>query len=555
MIRHYLTFAHEARLLHRHLAGGEIDGFWMQEKDRAVLSVKGVDQFQGVELSVDLRFGYALPLREIHPPKKNRIDLMPSIVGRTILEVDVDPEERALRIALSKGGELVVPFYGPGGGNLLRLRKGELVESLRSVEGAYDSILLRREVEEVEKGVDDMPGDLSLLKGTMRIDRRLGPRLVKEGIFRLGLDPNRLVEDATNEERTALLRTVRELYDQAAESREYTLYLREGEVVFSLIRLQSLEESGEYERTDMADLPEAIRHARALYFRTERHRILRGRLLSTLKKEISKLERGLAHASDTEGHLARGQAWEDEANLILANLHQIKRGEDRATLSDWEGNERTVKLDRKLTPAENADRYFRKARGSRMEAERGAKRAEEIAPRLEKLREKYRRAEELDTIEQTEELERLAVGVVKNDADRSKQKGKQGEEREDRFRRFVVDGGVEVYVGKNAKNNDELTGRFARPNDVWLHARGTSGSHVVMRWNNPGENPPRRSLEESAMIAAYYSGARGSGLVPVAWTRKKYVRKPKGAAVGAVVMTREEVVMVEPKLPRSVTGG
>ncbi len=555
MIRHYLTFAHEARLLHRHLAGGEIDGFWMQEKDRAVLSVKGVDQFQGVELSVDLRFGYALPLREIHPPKKNRIDLMPSIVGRTILEVDVDPEERALRIALSKGGELVVPFYGPGGGNLLRLRKGELVESLRSVEGAYDSILLRREVEEVEKGVDDMPGDLSLLKGTMRIDRRLGPRLVKEGIFRLGLDPNRLVEDATNEERTALLRTVRELYDQAAESREYTLYLREGEVVFSLIRLQSLEESGEYERTDMADLPEAIRHARALYFRTERHRILRGRLLSTLKKEISKLERGLAHASDTEGHLARGQAWEDEANLILANLHQIKRGEDRATLSDWEGNERTVKLDRKLTPAENADRYFRKARGSRMEAERGAKRAEEIAPRLEKLREKYRRAEELDTIEQTEELERLAVGVVKNDADRSKQKGKQGEEREDRFRRFVVDGGVEVYVGKNAKNNDELTGRFARPNDVWLHARGTSGSHVVMRWNNPGENPPRRSLEESAMIAAYYSGARGSGLVPVAWTRKKYVRKPKGAAVGAVVMTREDVVMVEPKLPRSVTGG
>jgi predicted ribosome quality control (RQC) complex YloA/Tae2 family protein len=119
----------------------------------------------------------------------------------------------------------------------------------------------------------------------------------------------------------------------------------------------------------------------------------------------------------------------------------------------------------------------------------------------------------------------------------------------ERFRKFEVMGGHEVYAGKNASNNDELTVRFARPNDYWFHARGSSGSHVVLRWNDPKTKPPKDTLRQAASIAAYYSGARGAKMVPVAYTLKKHVRKPRGAAVGAVVMEREEVIMVEPKLP------
>jgi predicted ribosome quality control (RQC) complex YloA/Tae2 family protein len=127
-----------------------------------------------------------------------------------------------------------------------------------------------------------------------------------------------------------------------------------------------------------------------------------------------------------------------------------------------------------------------------------------------------------------------------------------GEAREEgtaeRFRRFEV-GGYEIYVGKSAANNDELTVRFAKANDYWFHARGSSGSHVVLRWNDPKTKPPKEALRAAASLAAYYSGAKNAKMVPVAYTLKKYVRKPKGAAVGAVVMEREEVIMVEPKLP------
>jgi predicted ribosome quality control (RQC) complex YloA/Tae2 family protein len=119
----------------------------------------------------------------------------------------------------------------------------------------------------------------------------------------------------------------------------------------------------------------------------------------------------------------------------------------------------------------------------------------------------------------------------------------------ERFRRFVVEGGHEIYVGKNATNNDELTVRFARPNDYWFHARGTSGSHVVLRWSDAKSKPPKDAIRHAASLAAYYSGARNARMVPVAYTLKKYVRKPKGAAPGSVVMEREEVIMAEPKLP------
>ena len=548
MIRHYLTFAHEARLLHTLFAGRAITGCLAQEKDRVLLALEEEEApYGGIEFSIDLRFGYALPVQEIHRPRKNRVDLFEEIEGARVEEIDVDPDERAIRLRLDSGDELAVPFYGPGGGNILLLRENRIVDSYRSVDREYDTLLNRPErSDELTSPRDDLP----LAKGIMRLDRRLGPRLVEEAAYRHGVDPKRQVAEVDQDGIRSVRSEVARLYDEAAESRCYRLYRNNEEVIFSLIPLTNLQESGAYEVVEIEDLPEAIRRGRALYFRTERFRILRGRLLSTLKKEIARLEKSYAHATDSQAHLERAEGWERDGQILLAHLHRIERGAEVVRLDDWEGGEREIRLKGTITPAENADRYFRKARGARMEAERGAKRAEKIGAELARLRGIRDEAEGIEEIDRYERLKELAEGIVR-DPKKSEAKG----EREERFRRFQVEGGLEVYAGKNARNNDELTGGFARPNDIWLHARGTSGSHVVLRWNKGDANPPRMALQQSAMIAAWYSGARGSGLVPVAWTRRKYVRKPKGAAPGAVVMTREEVIMVEPRLPRSVTGG
>jgi len=113
------------------------------------------------------------------------------------------------------------------------------------------------------------------------------------------------------------------------------------------------------------------------------------------------------------------------------------------------------------------------------------------------------------------------------------------------FRTYHSTSGLEIRVGRGAASNDELTFHESSPEDVWLHARDSAGAHVVLRWHAP-EPPPARALEEAAILAAWHSKSRGSALVPVDWTRRKYVRKPRGSAPGSVVVQRSETVMVRP---------
>ncbi|MEP7066065.1 MAG: NFACT RNA binding domain-containing protein [Gemmatimonadota bacterium] len=113
------------------------------------------------------------------------------------------------------------------------------------------------------------------------------------------------------------------------------------------------------------------------------------------------------------------------------------------------------------------------------------------------------------------------------------------------FRTYRSSGGLEIWVGRGALSNDTLTFRESSPGDVWLHARDAAGAHVVLRWSRD-EPPPARDLEEAAVLAAWHSKSRGSALVPVDWTRRKYVRKAKGGAPGVVLVQRSETIFVKP---------
>ncbi|HMI59137.1 MAG TPA: NFACT RNA binding domain-containing protein [Gemmatimonadaceae bacterium] len=113
------------------------------------------------------------------------------------------------------------------------------------------------------------------------------------------------------------------------------------------------------------------------------------------------------------------------------------------------------------------------------------------------------------------------------------------------FRTYRSTGGLEIWVGRGAASNDALTFHESSPRDVWLHARDSAGAHVVLRWTHD-DAPPSRDLEEAAVLAAWHSKSRASGLVPVDWTRRKYVRKARGGPPGQVLVQRAETIFVEP---------
>ena len=103
----------------------------------------------------------------------------------------------------------------------------------------------------------------------------------------------------------------------------------------------------------------------------------------------------------------------------------------------------------------------------------------------------------------------------------------------------------DIWIGKNAKNNDLLTQKYAHKDDLWLHAKDVTGSHVIIK-QQPGKNFPEPVIEKAAQLAAYFSKMRTDSLCAVIYTPKKYVRKPKGLPEGAVIVDKEKVLLVEP---------
>ncbi|MBU1299434.1 MAG: DUF814 domain-containing protein [Bacteroidetes bacterium] len=121
------------------------------------------------------------------------------------------------------------------------------------------------------------------------------------------------------------------------------------------------------------------------------------------------------------------------------------------------------------------------------------------------------------------------------------------------FRIFKVAGDFEMWVVKSAANNDLLTMKYAKSNDLWFHTWGAGGSHVVLKVGNAKTKPVKEAVRQAASIAAYYSKMRNASNVPVAYCERKYIRKPKKSNEGTVVLEREKVIFVEPELPEDKT--
>ena len=264
-----------------------------------------------------------------------------------------------------------------------------------------------------------------------------------------------------------------------------------------------------------------------------------GRLASALSKRTKRLER---RRSALERQLeAAGSPDEPRTygHLLLANKATVTRGSPRVALADFEGKVREIELDPALDVVANAERYFDEARRRDRALERIPV---EIATTSERLVELREAAATLAAEGPSDTLWELTGGAPARPVG-----GRQRiEEARVPYLTFRSSGGLEIRVGRGARDNDALTFRHSAPDDIWLHARQVEGAHVILRWGRKDENPPQRDLADAAIAAAVHSGARHSGAVAVNWTRRKYVRKPRKAPPGSVLADRVKTVFIEP---------
>ncbi len=262
------------------------------------------------------------------------------------------------------------------------------------------------------------------------------------------------------------------------------------------------------------------------------------RIARALGRRRKRLARRL---SSLRSELEQGEPPErlrEAGHLLLARLREVPRGVAEIELPDFEGGSRTIDLDPRLTPAQNAERYY--------EAAARRQRALEKLPALIAGAERELRDVEaaLDRLNETGEVSETIrqLAGVRPEAIRE---GAAGARARLPYHRFISSGGLEIRVGRSSKENDRLTFQHSAPDDVWLHAQSVPGAHVVLRWSRRDQAPPERDLREAAVIAALHSDSRHSGVVAVDWTRRKHVRKPRKAPPGSVAPERVKTLFVE----------
>jgi len=548
MLSNYYTLSAVASDLNARLRGVVIGEAYTQERNELVTTFRGQPGGLVISCQPEANTLYFHP--SFTRSRKNSTNVLDEVAGKDILSVSMSPSDRVVQFSLIGGLSMYACFFGPKANVLVVDPDNMVIDAFKKSRTAEHRLY--------EPSTGKIVHDISGLRTIVAANPRerlftllknalpsLGSTLAREVLFRAGIQDTLPAEQVTDLQLDRLEQASAAVLAELAVP-VLRVYLSEDPhpvpYCFSLIRLEHCQDRGE---RIFGDIHDALRFYLLSAKSARSIRSRSGSMLDQLQQRKAKLERTVAAIEADLRDTARADEYESHANLLMSNLSAIPRGATSVALSQ-RGETATIPLDARLSPVQNAQRYFEKAKRSRVAYEQSRTRLPGMQESLNVLERLIAAAGLIQTpgelkgflVQYARELESLDMGEKAEKRERLP------------FRIFLVDGGYEVWAGKSSHNNDELTLRYAKPNDLWFHARGGSGSHVVLKTDSGKGEPSKKAREQAAGIAAYYSKMRNAKMVPVAMTERKYVRKPKGVPPGTVVLDREKVLFAEPGLPR-----
>ncbi|ARM31102.1 NFACT family protein [Prosthecochloris sp. HL-130-GSB] len=533
MHRNYFTLYHTARELHEQLAGGFIFEIFSQRKNELTIAVitNSGNHLQLKVVASNPRLGLCVR-RGLERKKRNTAALMQEVNEAQVIEVRIDPGDRIIDILLDNDFRLELQLFAART-NVLLWKHDRCISSFKKLTEKEPQRFSRNILRELEKLAYDEQHFLEQLSAQTR-----GHTDGNLAAFFPGFDKS----------------LQKELYRRAGnDTSDRNIYRVFVSMFHELLDpvpaivtdprtgpgLTILETSSEAERFDsMIDTYEAY-CGKTWQFEHLDRRIREFR--QTLQQREKKA-RNLIIAQSRQELEAAAERYTNNGHLLLAQPDPSLHASSPLVVADLfsEGNsEIGIDLDERLSLKENAERYFRKAAKARSKSNMILQQNRQAEAELNEAERLLSELERLSTMDSCREfLERH--GSPRGTA--AKQKKASG--RQQPFRTVDISPATTLYLGKNATGNDQLTFRFAKPHDIWLHARGTSGSHGILKGCSMQN---RTDITRAAEIVAYHSPARHSELVPVSVTEKKYIRKFSRSAPGQVKIEREEVIMVHPR--------
>ncbi len=459
----------------------------------------------------------------LHRARTNSINLLEVAVGepgyeRRVVDVRSFLNERCLAVVLEGGFSLLFKFFG-NRPNLLVFQNNNVVDLFNRQLTGDEHLLLDgfdRPINQSFEAFEQAGFDQRTLFPTFG-------RVVNEWIEQQkavnGIEKWAIIENALHQ----------------LEHPHYYLTQLHHKPTLSLLPLGDIQR--EYRSPVEATIGFYVAYTGLSLFEQEKAALLR-----LFDKNQKRLDNQLNASVNRQLLREEAASHEEMGHILMANLHDIPqvpgaKSPERLTLYDFYRDQPiTLKLKPDLSPQKNAENFYRKAKNEKIEEQYLA---DLIESRERELQQIKQQRDELESLKTLKELRRFSkqiplTGTVKNTIDSGPL-----------FKEVVIDG-FRVLIGKNAKNNDLLTQKYAFKDDLWLHARDVTGSHVLLKYQ-AGKPFPKPVIERAAELAAWHSKRRTDSLCPVTVTPKKFVRKPKGMAPGQVIIEKEDVVLVVPR--------
>jgi len=505
--------------LQNHLVGFRLVEAFSQAKDELILRFYEQEKHDFFYIRANLSPEFtclSFPV-DFNRARQNSVDLFEPLLGMEVVGVKQFLNERCFAILFHEGFALLFKMYGQRS-NIISFQENQAIE-------LFNNNL-------------DKDWEINLATLDRCIDQSL------EGFIKNGFTQTfptfdkemkeivkvKLQESQNLENQYSLIQHTLALIEKP----HYYIFSKNNQIHFSL--LPPPQSSTDFQVLQVFENPiEAVNYFYHLYI--SKLQLLREKT-EILKKFEKQREKASFYIQKSEEKLLALQLenrYEEIGHILMANLQAIPEKTQKITLFDFYHNQDiSIKLKEHLSPQKNAEMYYKKAKNQKIEIQTLQ---ENISKKKRELENLQLYISEIQDINNVKELRKYlkANQLVQV----------EGEKEDIPFRRFDCEG-FEILVGKNAKNNDLLTQKYAFKEDMWLHARDVSGSHVVIKYKS-GKPFPATVIERAAELAAWYSKRKNDSLCPVVYTPKKFVRKPKGADEGAVIVEKEQVIMVVPK--------
>jgi len=530
MFRNYFYLGRTAFELTSELKNFEIVDIYTQEKDILFLDVTNSEIQKTLVISTNPQIPYYYVKENHKKAKKNVISYFRDSIPSKIDSISISDKDRILKFE-TEGFDLFFTIRGPKTNVLFKFTDSTISSFKKTDDDYLRSFFVEISEQKFLRNKNDILFNLFDNKTLEEIqnDKRINRRIWLEY-------KSKFRDDV---QITQILQVVSQIFDSKIR------ILVDDELAKVDFQFENWE--SEIHQSQVYDFNESnlaiakfisLHHKYSIYSRTE----------SDLSKKI---EKDLAFWSEKLNNLkarielgSQSEKYSLLANLLLANIYQIKKGMGSIVVEDYSNGESIeIKLNPKIEPNKNVDHYFEKSRDEKINFAKSIEIFEQSKAKYLELKDLQN---EINKSESLQNLNQIGKNLLGN---KSKEKTKMEDEKI-KYKKYIVEQKYSVFVGKDSESNDRLTFNFAKQNDLWFHARGLAGSHTVLRIENTKEVIPKSVIKKAASIAAFFSKGKTASLVPVSYTFRKFVRKSKGMLAGQVFITNESVVIVTPEIPK-----